>query len=280
MEGCSSPIVVKFADTPRDKDAKKMQQINGSILQQFLTTTNLNGNVNPQVTAKNNGVIGNIGSHFQTPGSTPHLNHHVNQHNIQQQHQIPNHSSLPQPSGSYHPTLPISNNQTATSNNQFNQHRANNNNQISSSTHSSGGGGNSNNPVNQANISNAVNNLAQNTAQLLSQTNGLIGLGSIGGGPNLQSNSNNNNNSTASSSSNNNNNMTDSNNAPTQSNSVSNLNSLLLVQHLLNSSLPQIQNAANANPVALAAAVAASSPNNGKLNFKTYRKPKYRKKRI
>lgn len=38
MEGCSSPVVVKFADTPRDKDAKKMQQLNGSLLQQFLGT--------------------------------------------------------------------------------------------------------------------------------------------------------------------------------------------------------------------------------------------------
>lgn len=41
MEGCSSPIVVKFADTPRDKDAKKMQQINGSLLQQFLSNSNI-----------------------------------------------------------------------------------------------------------------------------------------------------------------------------------------------------------------------------------------------
>ena len=40
MEGCSSPIVVKFADTPRDKDAKKMQ-LNGSLLQQFLNNPNI-----------------------------------------------------------------------------------------------------------------------------------------------------------------------------------------------------------------------------------------------
>jgi RNA recognition motif-containing protein len=38
MEGCSSPVVVKFADTPRDKENKKLQQINGTILQQFLNT--------------------------------------------------------------------------------------------------------------------------------------------------------------------------------------------------------------------------------------------------
>ena len=41
MEGCSSPVVVKFADTPRDKDAKKMQQFNGSLLQQFLSNSNI-----------------------------------------------------------------------------------------------------------------------------------------------------------------------------------------------------------------------------------------------
>lgn len=39
MDGCSSPIVVKFADTPRDKESKKMQQqLNGSLLQQFFNT--------------------------------------------------------------------------------------------------------------------------------------------------------------------------------------------------------------------------------------------------
>ena len=38
MDGCSSPIVVKFADTPRDKESKKIQQINQNILQQFLNT--------------------------------------------------------------------------------------------------------------------------------------------------------------------------------------------------------------------------------------------------
>jgi CUG-BP- and ETR3-like factor len=41
MEGCSSPIVVKFADTPKDKESKKTQLLNGSILQQFLNTNSL-----------------------------------------------------------------------------------------------------------------------------------------------------------------------------------------------------------------------------------------------
>jgi len=52
MEGCASPLVVKFADTPRDKDAKKMQQqqqqqqqqLGGcSLLQQFLGTAGREG---------------------------------------------------------------------------------------------------------------------------------------------------------------------------------------------------------------------------------------------
>lgn len=45
MDGCSSPIVVKFADTPRDKESKKLhQQLSGNLLQQFLTSTNNNQN--------------------------------------------------------------------------------------------------------------------------------------------------------------------------------------------------------------------------------------------
>jgi hypothetical protein len=31
MEGCSSPIVVKFADTQKDKEQKKVQQIQSSL---------------------------------------------------------------------------------------------------------------------------------------------------------------------------------------------------------------------------------------------------------
>lgn len=112
-----------------------------------------------------------------------------------------------------------------------------------------------NQPVNNASISNAVNNLAQNTAHLLSQTNpGLIGLGSIG--PNIPANTGANAATTAAAAS------TTASTAPSassnasssvnaQPNSISNLNNLLLVQQLLNTSLPQLQNAANANPMAL-----------------------------
>ncbi|XP_074599993.1 CUGBP Elav-like family member 1-A isoform X2 [Brevipalpus obovatus] len=45
MEGCSSPLVVKFADTQKDKDARKKQQI---MMQQLVATVNVpNTNTTP-----------------------------------------------------------------------------------------------------------------------------------------------------------------------------------------------------------------------------------------
>lgn len=43
MEGCSAPIVVKFADTQKEKEQKKMQQMQASIwnITSPLTTTPL-----------------------------------------------------------------------------------------------------------------------------------------------------------------------------------------------------------------------------------------------
>lgn len=95
------------------------------------------------------------------------------------------------------------------------------------SFHNTNQGGNAVN----ATISSAVNNLAQNTAHLLNQT---------------QFNSLQTNISSTNSSANGNN--TQSNSGGNQTASVSNLNNLLLVQQLLNTSLPQLQNAANASP--------------------------------
>ena len=49
MDGCSSPLVVKFADTQKDKDARRQQQI---IMQQLAAATVAQGSVpSPQSTA-------------------------------------------------------------------------------------------------------------------------------------------------------------------------------------------------------------------------------------
>lgn len=40
MDGCSSPINVRFADTPKDKEIRKIQQkLNDNLLQQITTST-------------------------------------------------------------------------------------------------------------------------------------------------------------------------------------------------------------------------------------------------
>ncbi|XP_049764136.1 CUGBP Elav-like family member 2 isoform X13 [Schistocerca cancellata] len=48
MEGCSSPLVVKFADTQKEKDQKRLQQLQASMWS--LPTANLGG-INPQYLA-------------------------------------------------------------------------------------------------------------------------------------------------------------------------------------------------------------------------------------
>jgi hypothetical protein len=112
---------------------------------------------------------------------------------------------------------------------------------------------NNNNNNNNASISNAVNNLAQNTAHLLSQANS-IGLGSIGTSlPNSASGV------AVPSASSNSSSSANASSALTQTSSISSLNNLLLVQQLLNSSLPQLQSAANASPMSLANANANDS---------------------
>lgn len=44
MEGCSAPLVVKFADTQKEKDAKKMQHMQTSLW-------NISGGINTQTAA-------------------------------------------------------------------------------------------------------------------------------------------------------------------------------------------------------------------------------------
>lgn len=81
MEGCSSPIVVKFADTPRDKETKKMQQLNGSLIQQFLST---NGHSNGFHSAVNSVSANN--NHLLTSSAFPGPNtQHFTGHTFSQQ---------------------------------------------------------------------------------------------------------------------------------------------------------------------------------------------------
>ncbi|KAI0224833.1 CUGBP Elav-like family member 2 [Lamellibrachia satsuma] len=72
MEGCRSPLVVKFADTQKDKEMKKLQQMNTNLLGTLTGGAPVNnmGGLTPQylallqqaITANNLGGLGNLGS--------------------------------------------------------------------------------------------------------------------------------------------------------------------------------------------------------------------------
>jgi RNA recognition motif-containing protein len=55
MDGCSSPINVRFADTPKDKEVRKMQQkMNENLLQQITTNTSpISNETNENLTSLN-----------------------------------------------------------------------------------------------------------------------------------------------------------------------------------------------------------------------------------
>ncbi|XP_053397182.1 CUGBP Elav-like family member 2 isoform X11 [Mercenaria mercenaria] len=71
MEGCSSPLVVKFADTQKEKEQKKLQQMNANLLASFGGGTGGGGlNLGPQylallqqaMTTGNLGMFANVGN--------------------------------------------------------------------------------------------------------------------------------------------------------------------------------------------------------------------------
>ncbi|KAL4233610.1 CUGBP Elav-like member 2 [Mactra antiquata] len=71
MEGCSSPLVVKFADTQKEKEQKKLQQMNANLLASFGGGTGGGGlNIGPQYLALlqqamatgNLGMFANVGN--------------------------------------------------------------------------------------------------------------------------------------------------------------------------------------------------------------------------
>jgi hypothetical protein len=52
LQGCSSPLVVKFADTQKEKEQKKLQQMNANLLASFGGGTGGGGiNIGPQYLA-------------------------------------------------------------------------------------------------------------------------------------------------------------------------------------------------------------------------------------
>lgn len=61
MEGCSSPLVVKFADTQKEKDQKRLQQMGANLWNVGL------GTLNPQYLALLQQAAGNVGSFSNIP---------------------------------------------------------------------------------------------------------------------------------------------------------------------------------------------------------------------
>ena len=55
MDGCSSPINVRFADTPKDKEIRKLQQkLNENLLQQITTNvSSISNETNENLTSLN-----------------------------------------------------------------------------------------------------------------------------------------------------------------------------------------------------------------------------------
>ena len=54
LQGCRSPLVVKYADTPKEKEMKKLQQLSSHLLSSLSVLPSVN-NIAPQYLAVSNG---------------------------------------------------------------------------------------------------------------------------------------------------------------------------------------------------------------------------------
>jgi bruno len=66
MEGCSAPLVVKFADTQKEKDAKRIQALQSSLW-------NFAANINSPMTPSPVPIASPIQSNMPTAQSSPFL---------------------------------------------------------------------------------------------------------------------------------------------------------------------------------------------------------------
>lgn len=75
MEGCSAPLVVKFADTQKEKEQKKMQQMQANLWN--LAAANMNMPISQSATTVSSPLLPN----------PPQQQHQQSQHQQQHQHQ-------------------------------------------------------------------------------------------------------------------------------------------------------------------------------------------------
>jgi hypothetical protein len=238
-----------------------MHQINGTLLQQFLTTnTSMNGNrasfhnnSNSNVNSNNSNNQPNLGSNSSSFASQ---NLHFNNNN---QHH--NHHNMNNPSNSHgfgqnvhgHNSNAINNNNHNHNANHQNHHNQNHmnsnvNNTIKSNQQSSLALGAPVVSQTNRNSSNTLNNPMNSlSGGLAHQANSLLGF-NASSSLNIATNTNNT--------------MANAGGVNGHVASNSNLNNLLLVQQLLSNSLPQLQNVVNgANPVTLSTVAASNSSN-------------------
>jgi len=84
MDGCSSPINVRFADTPKDKEVRKIQQkLNENLLQQITTnTSSISNETNENLTSLNLMLFNQLYSNAVTRINTQHQSSYPNNNDL------------------------------------------------------------------------------------------------------------------------------------------------------------------------------------------------------